>query len=156
KAGGGYLPLDPEYPAERLRQLWENAGYGVLLTQERLTGELPAFDGATVCLDGDWPLVGEGSDENLERAGREENLAYVLYTSGSTGEPKGVMVTHRALCNHMLWMRESFALSGADSVLQKTPYSFDASVWEFYAPLLVGARLVMARPGGHRDSVYLM
>src|SRR5262249_40432982 len=85
-----------------------------------------------------------------------ENLVYLLYTSGSTGKPKGVMVTHRSLSNHMLWMQEVFQWSASDRVLQKTPFSFDASVWEFYAPLLAGACLVLARPSGHRDSAYLV
>src|SRR6185437_2321767 len=78
------------------------------------------------------------------------------YTSGSTGVPKGVMIPHRALYNHMLWMLEEFAFSLEDRVLQKTPYSFDASVWEIFAPLMSGARLVMARPGGHQDVAYLI
>jgi non-ribosomal peptide synthetase component F len=85
-----------------------------------------------------------------------DNLAYVLYTSGSTGKPKGVMISQRAICNHMLWMQEQLPLQATDAVLQKTPFSFDASVWEFYAPLLAGARLVMAQPGGHQDAQYLL
>ncbi|HEY9013807.1 MAG TPA: non-ribosomal peptide synthetase, partial [Gemmatimonadales bacterium] len=82
--------------------------------------------------------------------------AYFLYTSGSTGQPKGVMISQGAICNHMLWMHERFPLQATDAVLQKTPFSFDASVWEFYAPLLAGARLVMAQPGGHQDAAYLL
>src|SRR5918996_4601570 len=84
-----------------------------------------------------------------------EHLAYVIYTSGSTGRPKGVMIPHRAICNHMVWMQSLFPLTEADKVLQKTPFSFDASIWEFYAPLLTGAQLVMACPGGHQDALYL-
>src|SRR5918996_1353101 len=84
-----------------------------------------------------------------------EHLAYVIYTSGSTGRPKGVMIPHRAICNHMVWLQSLFPLTEADKVLQKTPFSFDASIWEFYAPLLRGAQLVMARPGGHQDALYL-
>jgi amino acid adenylation domain-containing protein len=84
------------------------------------------------------------------------NLAYVIYTSGSSGKPKGVMITHEAISNHMQWLAESYPLGSGDRVLQKTPFSFDASVWEFYAPLLAGARLVLARPGGHQDSKYLV
>ena len=84
------------------------------------------------------------------------NAAYVIYTSGSTGKPKGVVVSHRAITNHMQWMGEALPLSSQDVVLQKTPFSFDASVWEFYAPLLAGARLVMARPGGHTETEYLV
>src|SRR5205823_14769276 len=85
-----------------------------------------------------------------------ENLAYVIYTSGSTGKPKGVMISHRAICNHMLWLQTSFPLTEGDRVLQKTPFSFDASVWEFYAPLLNGAQLVMAPPSAHQDPAQLL
>src|SRR4030095_8891107 len=93
-------------------------------------------------------------DNPVTRA-RPDNLAYVIYTSGSTGNPKGVLSTHGGLCNRLLWMQEAFGLTCADAVLQKTPYSFDVSVWEFFWPLLVGARLVVARPGGHMDSGYI-
>ncbi|NMF67546.1 AMP-binding protein, partial [Brasilonema octagenarum] len=87
---------------------------------------------------------------------QDSNLAYVIYTSGSTGKPKGVMLSHRNLCNHMFWMQATFPLTEADKVLQKTPFSFDASVWEFYAPLLVGGQLLLAQPGGHADPAYLL
>jgi amino acid adenylation domain-containing protein/non-ribosomal peptide synthase protein (TIGR01720 family) len=85
-----------------------------------------------------------------------DNLAYVIYTSGSTGQPKGAMNTHRGLCNRLRWMQQAYHLTPADRVLQKTPFSFDVSVWEFFWPLMTGARLVMARPGGHQDSAYLV
>jgi amino acid adenylation domain-containing protein len=84
------------------------------------------------------------------------NLAYVIYTSGSTGRPKGVMNTHGAVCNRLLWMQATYRLEPADRVLQKTPFTFDVSVWEFFWPLMVGATLVMAKPEGHRDSGYLV
>ena len=84
-----------------------------------------------------------------------DNLAYVIYTSGSTGRPKGAMNTHRAVVNRLLWMQEAYGLDASDAVLQKTPFSFDVSVWELFWPLLTGARLVLARPGGHRDARYL-
>src|SRR6185369_5929055 len=84
-----------------------------------------------------------------------ENLAYLIYTSGSTGVPKGAMNTHRAVVNRLLWMQETYRLTAADRVLQKTPFSFDVSVWELFWPLLAGACLVVARPEGHRQSDYL-
>ena len=84
-----------------------------------------------------------------------DGLAYVIYTSGSTGKPKGAMNSHRGICNRLLWMQEQFGLASGDRVLQKTPFSFDVSVWEFFWPLLTGARLVVARPGGHQDPRYL-
>ena len=85
-----------------------------------------------------------------------DNLAYVIYTSGSTGRPKGAMNSHRAVCNRLLWMQHAYGLTAQDVVLQKTPYSFDVSVWEFFWPLLTGARLLLARPGGHQEPDYLV
>ncbi len=85
-----------------------------------------------------------------------QNLAYVIYTSGSTGRPKGAMNSHRGIVNRLLWMQEAYGLGASDRVLQKTPFSFDVSVWEFFWPLLTGARLVVARPGGHQDPAYLV
>src|SRR4028119_227464 len=84
-----------------------------------------------------------------------DNLAYVIYTSGSTGRPKGAMNAHRGIVNRLLWSQRRFALTADDVVLQKTPFSFDVSVWEFFWPLIAGARLVLARPEGHRDPAYL-
>ncbi|MCI0387267.1 MAG: non-ribosomal peptide synthetase, partial [Acidobacteria bacterium] len=109
-----------------------------------------------VCLDAIWEQLGEESDENPARALTAENPAYVIYTSGSTGKPKGVVISHGAICNHMLWQREQLSVTEKDCVLQKTAFSFDASGTEFYLPLLAGARLVAAQPGGHRDSTYLV
>ncbi|MEG4395135.1 amino acid adenylation domain-containing protein [Microcoleus sp. BROC3] len=156
KAGGAYVPLDPAYPFERLSLMIEDAQPSVLLTQERLVEELPSHWAQVICLDSDWQSIGAESTVAPVSGATANNLAYVIYTSGSTGKPKGVMIPHRAICNHMLWMQTDFPLSETDKVLQKTPFSFDASVWEFYAPLLVGAQLVMTRPGGHRDSDYLI
>ncbi len=87
---------------------------------------------------------------------RPDNCAYVIYTSGSTGRPKGVQVPHRGIRNRLLWMQDTYRLTSADRVLQKTPASFDVSVWEFFWPLLAGATLVVARPDGHRDPTYLL
>jgi amino acid adenylation domain-containing protein len=156
KAGGAYLPLDPTYPKERLTFMLSDAQTPVLLTQQILLGSLPEHRSHTVCLDPSWEIIAQESEENLASGVVADNLAYTIYTSGSTGNPKGVMLSHRAICNHMFWMQETFPLTQTDKVLQKTPFSFDASVWEFYAPLLVGAQLVMARPEGHQDSAYLI
>jgi amino acid adenylation domain-containing protein len=155
KAGGAYVPLETSYPRERLAFMIEDTQAPVLLTQEPLRNSLPDGCGHIICLDSDWPAIAQSSDENLVSGISPDNLAYVIYTSGSTGKPKGAMIEHQAISNHMLWMGAKFPLSAQDSVLQKTPFSFDASVWEFYAPLLAGARLVMARPGGHADPAYL-
>ncbi len=159
KAGGAYVPLDPDYPAERLAFLLRDSRVRLLLTQERLLGTLPELP------EGTRPLVldsaaggGEerlGAENPMSGAG-PDNLAYGIYTSGSTGQPKGAVNTHRGIVNRLLWMQKAYGLAADDRVLQKTPYSFDVSVWEFFWPLIAGARLVMARPGGHRDSAYLV
>jgi len=156
KAGGAYVPLDPEYPKERLAFQLEDTKARVLLTQERLLGDLPEHDGRVICLDRDWAKIARESEANLESGVTAENLAYVIYTSGSTGQPKGATNMHRGICNRLLWMQEAYKLTEEDRVLQKTPFSFDVSVWEFFWPLITGSRLVMARPGGHQDSRYLV
>src|SRR5688500_6876823 len=156
KAGGGYVPIDPEYPRERVTLMLEDARLGLLLTQQHLVARLPEHTARVVQLDAGWEEIARCSQTNLETGASAENLAYMIYTSGSTGRPKGVMVPHRALGNHMAWMQGRFPLTAADRVIQKTPFSFDASVWELFAPLLVGARLVLAAPGGHQDPAYLV
>ncbi len=156
KAGGAYVPLDPTYPKERLAFMLEDAHVPVLLTQRRLVEGLPRHVATVVCLDEDVPIIGEESARNPVSGAVAENLAYVIYTSGSTGRPKGVMITHRGICNRLRWMQGAYHLTEADRVLQKTPLSFDVSVWEVFWPLLTGARLVVAKPGGHLDPAYLL
>ena len=159
KAGGAYVPLDSEYPTERLALMLRDSGARVIVTQARLKPLLDALAGddlEIVCLDSDWPEIENESHEATLGAISPCNLAYVIYTSGSTGQPKGVMIPHEGICNRVLWIQREFPLTGTDSLLQKTPISFDASVWEIFVPLLSGARLVLAEPGGHRDSAYLV
>jgi len=156
KAGGAYVPIDPDYPQERVAFMLEDAGAPVLLTQSGLLGRLPGHNGRVVCLDADWERIAREDVANPATATVADNLAYVIYTSGSTGKPKGAMNTHRGICNRLLWMQDQYGLREADKVLQKTPFSFDVSVWEFFWPLLAGARLVVAEPGGHRDPAYLV
>ncbi|MBV9122341.1 MAG: amino acid adenylation domain-containing protein, partial [Planctomycetes bacterium] len=155
KAGGAYVPLDPDYPPQRLAFLLQDAQAPVLLTHERLLDQLPPHAAEVLCLDRDGPTVAGEPQDNPGRQLTPEHLAYVIYTSGSTGTPKGAMNTHRGICNRLLWMQQQYQLTGQDRVLHKTPFSFDVSVWEFFWPLLGGATLVVARPGGHRDSAYL-
>ncbi|OKH43155.1 hypothetical protein NIES2101_31135 [Calothrix sp. HK-06] len=155
KAGGAYVPIDPMYPEDRVAFMLEDAQTPVLLTQQKLLGLLPNYKGEIICLDTDFDVATKNFTNPVCNV-TADNLAYVIYTSGSTGKPKGAILPHRAICNHMLWMQKDFPLIETDKVLQKTPFSFDASVWEFYAPLLVGAQLVIARPGGHQDSDYLI
>jgi len=156
KAGGAYSPLDPGYPAQRLAFMLKNAQAPVLLTQERLLGLLPPHAGRTLCLDRDWPIVAAQPTTSPGTTASTTNLAYVIFTSGSTGTPKGVMIEHRSLVNHMLWMQSRFPLDDSDSILQKTPASADAAVWEYFAPLLNGARLVMAEVDAHRSPFDLV
>jgi amino acid adenylation domain-containing protein len=156
KAGGAYLPLDPSYPQERLLFMIDDAQVQVVLTQQRFAGTLAANAVEVVCLDSDATFISQQSSENPCVSMMEENLAYVIYTSGSTGKPKGSMISHRGICNRLLWMQQAYRLDESDRVLQKTPFSFDVSVWEFFWPLMIGAQLVVARPGGHQDSSYLL
>ncbi|HEX6371119.1 MAG TPA: amino acid adenylation domain-containing protein [Longimicrobium sp.] len=156
KAGGAYVPLDPGYPAERLAWMVADSAVPVLLTQERLRDAIPADTTArVVSVDAAWDAVAGESAEDFDGGARPENLAYVIYTSGSTGRPKGVMNAHGAVVNRLVWMQAEYGLGADDVVLQKTPFSFDVSVWEFFWPLMTGATLVVARPDGHRDPRYL-
>jgi len=156
KAGGAYVPLDPANPKERLAFMLSDTQLPVLLTQKVLMDGLPEHHAHTVCLDLDWGAISQKCDENPISQTTSDNLAYVIYTSGSTGKPKGVMIPHRAIYNHTIWMQKQFPLTEVDKVLQKTPFTFDASVWEFFTPLSVGAQLFMAKPGGQQDSAYLV
>ncbi|MEN8215020.1 MAG: amino acid adenylation domain-containing protein [Pseudomonadota bacterium] len=156
KAGGAYVPFDPDYPQERLQFMLEDSEVKVLLSQSHLLSILPVSTAKMVCLDSEWEQIATSSDKNPVRQSEPEDLAYVIYTSGSTGKPKGAMNLHQAICNRLLWMQDAYHLTGADNVLQKTPFSFDVSVWEFFWPLLAGARLTVAKPGGHKESNYLI
>ncbi|SDU36152.1 non-ribosomal peptide synthase domain TIGR01720/amino acid adenylation domain-containing protein [Pseudomonas synxantha] len=155
KAGGAYVPLDPEYPQDRLSYMIEDSGIGLLLTQQHLLSQLPIPE-ALPALALDQLDVSAYADVNPEIAVDGENLAYVIYTSGSTGQPKGAGNRHSALTNRLCWMQQAYALTDADTVLQKTPFSFDVSVWEFFWPLMTGARLAVAGPGDHRDPATLV
>jgi amino acid adenylation domain-containing protein len=156
KAGGAYVPLDPAYPQERLAFMLADAQVHMLLTQERLIAGLPVHGMRVICLDANWETLAREGLENPVNRTTPENSAYVIYTSGSTGKPKGVIIPHRGICNRLLWMQAAYQLTATDGVLQKTPFSFDVSVWEFFWPLMTGARLVVARPAGHQESAYLV
>jgi amino acid adenylation domain-containing protein len=156
KAGAAYVPLDPGYPVERLAYMMSDAGAAVVLTQERFSGVLPEPAARVICVDREWAEIARESDEEQESGAGPDNLAYVIYTSGSTGRPKGVMISHRSIANRLLWTKHTFSVNENDRILQKTPISFDASVWELFVPLMSGAQLIMARPGGHQDSNYLV
>ncbi|WP_432153149.1 amino acid adenylation domain-containing protein [Streptomyces tricolor] len=148
-AGGAYLPLDPEQPEQRLAFQIQDAAVGTVLATTR-TAARPAAPGVrVVAVDELLPAL-PAADGPLP-AGDPGDIAYVIYTSGSTGTPKGVAVPHRAVVNRLLWMQEEYALEPGECVLQKTPFTFDVSVWEFFWPLLAGARLHLLAPGAHRD-----
>ncbi len=160
KAGGAYVPLEPAAPSERLRVMLEDAHVAVILTQHHLVNRLPQTTAPVLYLDRDGAEPDWQADHRPEEADAEvlvfpEQVAYIIYTSGSTGRPKGVMISHQSICNRLLWMQDTYHLTAPDRVLQKTPLSFDVSVWEVFWPLLTGARLVLARPGGQQDSRYL-
>ncbi|MFF5867737.1 amino acid adenylation domain-containing protein [Pseudomonas sp. NPDC012596] len=155
KAGGVYVPLDPGYPAERLRFMLEDSAPTVVLVHGATLGLFDALAAPVLDLDrDDWPAC---SAENPQVAGLGPGqLAYVMYTSGSTGTPKGVMIEHRGLCNLMHWGSQICPPQPGDALLQRAPFSFDGSVWELFWPLCAGLRLVLARPDGHRDPAYLV
>ncbi|PHM27328.1 non-ribosomal peptide synthetase [Xenorhabdus budapestensis] len=166
KAGGAYVPLDPGYPRERLDYMLHDAAPCALLSQREISPEISALlvdyaANTEVCvidLNEDVFKWSAQSRDDLPTASiglTSSHLAYVIYTSGSTGKPKGVMNEHRGVVNRLVWMQKTYQLSADDAVLQKTPFSFDVSVWEFFWPLMYGARLVVAKPEGHKDPLYL-
>ncbi|MDI3385098.1 amino acid adenylation domain-containing protein [Streptomyces sp. B-S-A8] len=152
KAGGAYLPLDPDYPAERLAHMVEDARPAVVIADT--AARVPAGVGVPAVVLQGLDVSGE-LPVNPPRALTPQHPAYVIYTSGSTGRPKGVVVPHGAIDNRLRWMQAEYPLGPGDRVLQKTPSGFDVSVWEFFWALRVGATIVMAAPGGHKDPAYL-
>lgn len=156
KAGGAYLPLDPNYPKERLAFMLEDSQVSVLLTQQRLMASLPTNTARIISLDTDWDAIAQHTPENLICEVTSDHLAYVIYTSGSTGKPKGVMITHRGICNTLYWRQNTFKLTAKDKILQTISFSFDPSVWQIFWPLSFGAQLIMAHPSGHNDPAYLI
>ncbi|MFD4789573.1 amino acid adenylation domain-containing protein [Streptomyces sp. NPDC058459] len=164
KSGAAYVPLDPEHPEARTRALLAEAGIALVVADGHLADALrvpgaegPDAAGPTVLVvDDPGPNAGADPANGLaEAAAGPDDPAYMIFTSGSTGTPKGVVVSHRAIANRLLWMQDAYGLVPGERVLQKTPYTFDVSVWELFWPLLTGAALVLARPGGQRDPAYL-
>jgi amino acid adenylation domain-containing protein len=151
KAGAAYLPLDPEQPPARLDFMLRDSRAGIVVTRRGL----PAAGPVTLLLDGPDRFAG-APDTNPEPAAGPGHPAYAIYTSGSTGTPKAAVVSHAAIGNRLAWMQARYRLDAGDRVLLKTSIGFDVSVWELCWPLLTGARLVLARPGGQRDVSYLV
>ena len=156
KAGGAYVPLDPAYPQERLEFMLQDTQVSVLLIQQQLVEVIPEHTAQIIALDKGCEAIALSSAENPISSVTSDNLAYVIYTSGSTGQPKGVMISHTGICNQLCWRQTTFPLTKADRVLQTISFSFDPSVWQIFWPLSFGAQLIMARPGGHQDSAYLV
>ncbi|MFI1146097.1 amino acid adenylation domain-containing protein [Streptomyces sp. NPDC020780] len=158
RAGAAYLPIELDYPAERVAHMLADAAPAVVVTTSGARGALPEQSaGKLVVLDDPGTRA-----EAAALSGAAElpgplpdSPAYVIYTSGSTGVPKGVVVPHRGIVNRLLWMQDTYRIGPDDRVLQKTPSGFDVSVWEFFWPLVTGAVQVVAKPGGHRDPAYL-
>lgn len=160
KAGGAYVPLDPYYPSDRLAHMLKDSAPIALLTQSSLQSVLEGMNVTCPVLDlsdgaPPWSRQADGDLPVAATGVGPRNLAYMIYTSGSTGLPKGAMNEHRGIVNRLLWMQDEYRIGAGDTVLQKTPFSFDVSVWEFFWPLITGARLVMAKPEGHKDPGYL-
>ncbi|CAA6802042.1 MAG: Amino acid adenylation domain protein, partial [uncultured Sulfurovum sp.] len=159
KAGGAYLPIDPQYPEDRTTYMLEDSGATIILhdTANRVNANnyksllsYGIIDVQTFSLSTMEHLT------NLKIINHVDNLAYVIYTSGSTGKPKGVMLAHRGAVNRIAWMQKKYALDTSDTILQKTPFSFDVSVWELLLPMMYGVKLVFAKPNGHKDNEYLL
>jgi len=160
KLACAYVPLDPDMPAKRLTMILNNAQPCLILAQQHTRTSLPEKNHSTVVCMEEVMVASqsmsakeaEGQLTALNAPPQADDILYVLYTSGSTGQPKGVAVPHAGIVNRIAWMQEAFGLQVEDAVLQKTPYGFDVSVWEFFWPLVTGARLVMAEPNVHKDN----
>ena len=152
KAGGAYVPLDPGYPAERIAYMLEDANAALVLTNSALAPRLSGAAADVLHLD----ALPAAARAPVRPALHGESAAYMIYTSGSTGRPKGAVNTHAGILNRLQWMQDALPLTPADRVLQKTPYSFDVSVWEFFWPLMTGATLVVAEPDAHKDPARLI
>ena len=155
KAGGAYVPIPPSEPEARRDYMISSAGIRVLVAQQWLETALAGTAGHLVFVSPDFSEIAGESRSDPGVPLEMSNLAYTIWTSGSTGKPKAAMNTHGSLANILNWMQENYRLNPGDRVLQKTAFHFDVSIFEFFCPLIAGAALVVARPGGHRDPRYL-
>jgi non-ribosomal peptide synthetase component F len=141
KAGGAYVPLDPTYPQERLSFMASDAGIRVLLKDEKCRNLFPPANYTAIRLDSDWAAIAEENTDNLASSSIPANLAYVMYTSGTTGQPKGAMIEHRGLVNYLCWAIKAYAVEGRGSVPIHTSIAFDSTVASLYPPLLAGGKI---------------
>ncbi|MBA2613383.1 MAG: AMP-binding protein, partial [Bacteroidetes bacterium] len=156
KAGAAYVPIDPEYPEDRISYMLEDTNATLIITSKDCLDKISATGNIeAIILDKSFSLISNEPVVNMDIPVSNNHLAYVIYTSGSTGKPKGAMNEHGALSNRLFWAQDYFNLTHQDAVLQKTTFCFDVSVWELIWPLLVGARLVFAKPGGQKDNIYI-
>ena len=156
KAGGAYLPIDPTYPKERLAFMLRDSQVPVLLTQSRLLAELPEIQARVICLDQDWEVIAQESDETPNSGVRADNPAYLIYTSGSTGTPKGVLGLHRGAVNRFHWMWQTYPFKAHEICCQKTSLSFVDCVWEIFGPLLQGIPTVIIPDEAVKDPQLLV
>ncbi len=151
KAGGAYIPIDPNYPEDRIAYMVSDSNCGIILTQESIKSELPENNSEIVCLDTDLDKIKKESCENLFSEVKSDNLVYTIYTSGSTGKPKGTLIEHGSLVNRINWMQKNYSIGEDDSILQKTTFTFDVSVWELFWWSLYGAKVCFLKPGDEKD-----
>ncbi|MET7938349.1 amino acid adenylation domain-containing protein, partial [Streptomyces sp. NPDC005322] len=162
KAGAAYVPIDADYPPERIAYMLQDSAPTLVFTTRNTAAALPCGTAALVVTDkadrledAEGAVVLGMADTEPTPGPAPDHPAYVIYTSGSTGRPKGVVVSHRGIVNRLTWMQREYGLTERDRVLQKTPAGFDVSVWEFFGPLITGAALVVAAPGAHKDPAAL-
>jgi len=153
KAGGAYLPIDPAYPEDRIRYMLEDSGVRILLTHKGF-GDKAGCEIEKIRLD-EMELY-KGEAQNLGKVSDANHMAYVIYTSGTTGKPKGVMIEHGALINRINWMQKKYPINEDDVLLQKTPYTFDVSLWELFWWSISGASVCMLEQGGEKDPVSII
>ncbi|MCP4440440.1 MAG: amino acid adenylation domain-containing protein, partial [Aureispira sp.] len=154
KAGGAYVPIDPTYPENRINYMIKDSQASLVLTTTNLTNLLSNTNSQVITLD-TLDLTNE-INNNPQTKVLSNNLAYVIYTSGTTGNPKGVMVEHNGIVNRLDWMQKKYNIDSTDTIMQKTPFSFDVSVWELFLPLLSGSVQVIIKPDGHKNNDYLI
>jgi amino acid adenylation domain-containing protein len=153
KAGGAYMPIDPDYPSERIKYMLDDSCVRLLLSSHSIENNIE-FAGEVIKLD--IRKLGTGKVSNLSEHARADNLAYVIYTSGSTGKPKGVMIEHKSVINRLNWMQKKYPISNGDVILQKTPFTFDVSVWELFWWFFNGATLCFLESGTEKEPLKII